>query len=347
MAGAAGAGAGCDVGTQKDEPHFGSGAPLHLVNANVGTGKPPLPVGARIELFFDRLLLQATITRQSFALYDLNGNSPGTPPTITYDPVARVVALYPQTPLMACQTYKVTLGTPKNTSTQVYWVQAIDGATLDPSVNPVVEFPMECPPSGADAGAGADGGGGAAPPTPIPSVDFCSQITPILQSKCNGATCHGGPLPAAGLRLDSPLAIASTAIGRVAQGSNSGARASAQPASLLFAQDMPIVLPGTPGNSWLMYKLLMAVPPACSSTAGAPLCDASAPGVMNNVHTEAWGDMSDAERATLSNMVQGREMPFPANPSQAPGSAPEPLTLDELELVNDWILEGAPVNKCQ
>jgi len=343
MGGTAGAGAGCDLGTQHDAPHFGSGAPVHLVGANVGPKKPPLPPGERIELFFDRLLLQATITRQSFVLTDLSDNTPGTPPTLQYDPVARAVVIYPQTPLMACQTYKVTMVTPQS-ATDANGLRAIDGATLDPSVNPVVEFQVAC---GGDAGA--DGGGAEAGAPPIPSVDFCSQVMPIVLSKCAGSTCHGGPQPAAGLRLDSPQAIAATAIGRVAQGSNTGARSASQPASLLFGQDMPIVQAGTPGNSWLMYKLLMAVPPACSSTAGAAPCDASVPGVMNNVHTEAWGDMSESERATLANMVQGREMPFPSDPS-APlgiGMATEPLTLDELETVNDWILEGAPVNACQ
>jgi len=342
IAGAAGAGAGCDLGTQHDEPHFGSGAPVHLVAANIGKGKTLAP-GERIELFFDRLLLQESITRQTFVLSDLSGNTPGTPPTLQYDPVARVVILYPQTPLMECQSYRVTMVTPQS-ATDANGIRAIDGATLDPSVNPVVEFEVTC-----NGDAGADGGGGAGTPAPpIPSVDFCSQITLIL-SKCNGATCHGGALPAAGLRLDSAKAIASTAIGRVAQGANTGARATAQPGSLLFGQDMPIVQAGTPGNSWMMFKLLMAVPPNCSSTAMAAPCDASAPEVMNNVHTEPWGDMGESERGTLANMVQGREMPFPANPGQEPGQgvAPEALTLDELELVNDWILEGAPVNACQ
>ncbi|HEX8794997.1 MAG TPA: hypothetical protein VF765_28820 [Polyangiaceae bacterium] len=345
LAGAAGAGAACDVGTQHDEPHFGSGAPVHLVAANVGSGKPPLAVGARIELFFDRLLLQESVTRQSFELSDLNGNSPGTPPTLQYDPVARVVAIYPQTPLMACQSYKVTMVTPKD-STDANGIRAIDGATLAPSVSPTIEFPMQC----ATGDGGTDAGGGA--PAPIPNVDFCGQIIPIIQSKCDGNTCHGGSLPAAGLRLDSPHAIAATAIGRVAQGANTGARSSAQPQSLLFGQDMPIVQPNAPGNSWMMYKLLLAVPQACSSSANAAACDASAPTVMDNVHTETWGDMSDSERATLTNLVQGREMPFPANPSLVddaghllPGAA-EPLTLDELELVSNWILQGAPVNAC-
>jgi hypothetical protein len=341
IAGAAGAGAGCDLGTPHDEPRFGSGTAIRLLDANIGPKKPPLAPGSRIELFFDRLLLQASITRQTFVLSDLSGNTPGTPPTMQYDPVARVVALYPQTPLMQCQTYEITIVTPK-VSTDTNGIRAIDGATLNPLVYPVIEFPVAC-----NTDAGADGGGAAVPAPPIPTVDFCSQVNPIIQSKCNGGTCHGGPLPAAGLRLDSSKAIAATAIGRVAQGSNTGARSVAQPASLLFAQDMPIVQPGTPGNSWLMYKLLMAYPPPCSSTAGAAVCDASAPEVMNNVHAEPWEDMSPTERATLANMVQGREMPFPSDPSAPMGQALEPLTLDELELVSNWILEGAPVNACQ
>jgi hypothetical protein len=345
IAGAAGAGAGCDLGTQLNEPHFGSGAPIHLVNANVGTDKAIAP-GERIELFFDRLLLQEPITRQTFLLSDLMGNTPGTPPSLTYDPVARVVAIYPQTPLMQCQTYRITILTPQS-ATDTNGIRAIDGATLDPSVNPVIEFPVTC--SSGDAGADAAAAGPAAPA--IPNVDFCSQILPIFESKCDGTTCHGGSLPAAGLRLDSPQAIAATAIGRVAQGANTGARAAPQPPSLLFGQDMPIVQANGPGNSWMMYKLLMAVPPPCSSTAGSAPCDASVAGVMNNVHTEPWGDMSASERATLTNMVQGREMPFPANPS-APVPNPmlpaiEPLTLDELEAVSLWMLEGAPINGCQ
>jgi len=36
-----------------------------------------------------------------------------------------------------------------------------------------------------------------------------------------------------------------------------------------------------------------------------------------------------------------------ADPSATLGTATEPLTLDELEIMNDWILQGAPVNACQ
>jgi hypothetical protein len=95
-----------------------------------------------------------------------------------------------------------------------------------------------------------------------------------------------------------------------------------------------------------MYKVLLAEPPACSSTPGAS-CDAGAPGVVDNRYPEvtpAWSLLSDDERATLSNYVQGREMPYPVDPS-APldSSATSPLTGDELDTVSMWIQQGAGI----
>ena len=72
--------------------------------------------------------------------------------------------------------------------------------------------------------------------------------------------------------------------------------------------------------------------------------------LMNNLYSEPWEDMSPSERANLANMVQGREMPFPLNPAAQLYAAPpaiDPLTLDELEAMSFWMLEGAPVNACK
>ena len=310
---------------------------MHLVGQNIGPGQPIAP-GARIELFFDRLLLPVSVTRQSFVLSDANG--PYGAPTVAYDPVARAVMLSPDPPLDPCQAYKVVLVVPGDAA-DPNGVRAIDGAVLDPSTPASVEFSVTGKCTG-DAAA-------AAPVTapPLPQVDFCASIIPIINSKCAGPTCHGGPLPSAGLRLDSSQAIADTLINQVAHGSNTGPRTRAQPPGDLFGLDMPIVDPGAPGDSWLVYKLLLADPPACSSTAGAPPCDASAPGVMNDLHSRPWNGISSTERATLSNFVLGRAMPFPSDPSADPSTASEPLTLDELERINFWIFEGAPVPACR
>jgi hypothetical protein len=150
-------------------------------------------------------------------------------------------------------------------------------------------------------------------------------------------------------------------VGRVSQESNTGPRAAAQPPNQppvpVFGVDMPILDPGTgpstagdPGNSWLLYKVLMA-PPGPQPTVKQPkFCDGGAPvpPTMGPMHMVAWQPLSDAERAVLSNLVPGREMPFPDDPSAPLGPSPSfSLTLDEMELLSRWIGQpramGAPL----
>jgi hypothetical protein len=325
--------AGCDTGHQ-DDVSVGAGAGVHIVGTNVGATQP-LIVGAPIEIAFDRLLNPLAVTRQTFVLQDLFGNF--LVPTPSYDPVSRVVRLcMTNSPaLLPDQSYELTI-LPSTGASAGAGFQAIDGAGLDPSVSPVIQFAVK---AGA-AYTGSDACSGAT------AVDFCSQVLPIFASKCGGSTCHGGSLPAAGLLMNTPQGIQATAVGRVAQGSNTGNASQSVPPAAVFGVDMPIITPGAPGASWLMYKVLLAEPPACSSTPGAS-CDAGAPGVVNNRYPEvtpAWSLLSDDERATLSNYVQGREMPYPADPS-APldSSATSPLTGDELDTVSMWIQQGAGI----
>ena len=313
-------------------------ATAFLVGQNVSPTQP-LVVGAPIELAFDRLLDPQSVTRQTFVLQDLFGNFFA--PSPSYDPVARVVRLcLTNSPaLQADQTYRITIVPPSGPADPAGF-RAIDGAGLDPSVDPVIEFPVVNGPAykGSDACNGATG------------VSFCSQVLPIFASKCGGSSCHGGALPAAGLLMTTAQGIQATAVGRVAQGSNTGDQARQAPAGIGFGVDMPVIAPGDPGQSWLIYKLLLAVPPTCSSTPNIA-CDAGAPGVENNVYptvTPAWSLLGADERATLSSYVSGREMPYPVDPSASLDSASSPLTGDELETVSTWIRQGAgiPASGC-
>ncbi|HEY8038857.1 MAG TPA: hypothetical protein VIF15_03655 [Polyangiaceae bacterium] len=329
----------------KDDPHFGVGsgasALIHITAINVSESQP-IAAGQPIEVAFDRLLLPSSVTRQSLVLSDLLGNflSPG----VIYDPVSRVVRIVPATPLQPGQSYKLNI-IPANSPTDGNGLRAIDGATLDPGEHSAITFPVVAPSTdggaeaapegGVDAGMGGGSEAGAdagvvnvAPPT----VDFCASVLPIFVGRCNGSGCHGTALPAAGLRLDSPADIAATAVGRAAQGANTGPRAAPQPGGRLFGEDMPIVDPGAPGDSWLMYKLLLAVP--------------RSPTVASDLYSVPWGQLPDDERATLASYVLGREMPFPLDPAGAPGTDPSTLTLDELDAVSFWIAEGAPVPPC-
>lgn len=316
---------------------------MHLLDANVGT-KRPLAPGAPVELFFDRLLMPVTVTRQSFVFTDLVGN--GVTPRVAYDPVARAVTLYPLIPLDPCQTYRVALVQPGDAA-DTNGLRAIDGAPLDPSTAPFLEFAVK-----GTCATGGDAGDGGIPPSGTvaapPSVDFCATILPMLQLRCTTGGCHSATSPAEGLSLASEQQILDTAIGRVAQEANQGARANVSASSTRFGLDMPLVdrggtaSSGAPADSWLLYKLLLATPSPCSLSLDGGTCDASAATVQNNLHSRPWHDMGDAERATLGQYVTGSPMPFPTFVPGASGA----LSLDELEQVSFWIAEGAPVVRC-
>jgi len=315
---------GCDQGHQDDQAV--QGPPVKLVASNI-TGSN-LPTAGRIELAFDRLLAPLSITRQTFVLTDKRGTFFA--PAVEYDPVARVVTITPDKQLQDQQFYQLLIAAPQS-PTDMNGLRAIDGATLDPSVNPKIVF---------QAAANA-------PMQPVPpTVDFCKDILPLF-SNCNGAGCHaGGVQSAAGLILSTPQTIAATAVGRVSQEANTGPRAVAQPPGLIFGIDMPILDPGAgapaagdPADSWMLYKLLMAAPTAQATITQPPYCDGGmpAPPTMGPMHSIAWQPLSDDERARLANLVPGREMPFPTNVSAPLNQNTRALTVDELELVSRWI----------
>jgi hypothetical protein len=283
----------CDQGHQDDENTLGPN--ITLVAANVGNNEP-FPADGIIQLTFDRLLLPASITRQSIAVTDTTG-SPFDSPIIIYDPVGRVVSIANPNPIIdgggtqcwltANQFYNVVIGIPSGTA-DTGGIRAIDGATL--------ASPLQI---------GFNSGGNPCPPTPppvTPHADFCADVLPIFQARCSAPQCHGSPQdvgsdsplfpngysePAAGLVLDNPAGVYATAVGRVSNGSNTGPMSTYEPPGALFGIDMPLIDPtGNAGNSYLLYKLLLADPSpvddpglrqSCALGVNAPTCPASSP----------------------------------------------------------------------
>jgi hypothetical protein len=332
-----------------------TGAPLHLVGANVSATQPLAP-GAPIELAFDRLLLPSgSITRQTFQLTDLQGTAQE--PVLAYDPVSRVVRLCFSTP-SSDQSYRLTIAPPSDHN-DPYGLRAIDGALLDPTQGGVcaasslpscvLEFPVK---SGPSTYTGVDACSGAA------VIDFCTDVAPIFAGTCSAkAGCHVGgktqdqlPLgPAAGLFLDTSAHIRATAINRVAQGSNTGSRAASHASTRPFGVDMPIIdAASAPGDSWLVYKLLLAAP-ACTVE---PVDPNSCSGTLAPPPTQRlavpWSPLADSERATLADLIPGREMPYPKDPNAVSGTYADPTTLsaDDMETISLWILQGAPLPDC-
>ena len=344
MAVAGALGAACDQGTQHDQVLVAP--PLTVVGTNVDTTKA-FPANGSIQIAFDRLLHPATAVRQSFLL------SGGLQPTVQYDPVTRIVSLSTSSPTSATpwltpgQTYSLTLPIPAPGALNS-GPRAIDGATLTTPYT--IEF-IVGPPDPAVA-------------TAERAVDFCADVIPIFQNRCSGGKCHATPLgsqlPAEGLILQTPDGVANTAIARASQESNTGARAGVGlPAQRLFGVDMPIVDPLNPGNSWLMYKLLLArTRPvdqgldggawACGRTAALP-----APALASTPTFIV--PLADDEKTRLGQFVLGSQMPFPvfrpadqATPQTSTDDETDelPCTFDEMERIRAWISQGATTAEC-
>ena len=307
-------------------------APVHLVASNLTSAASLFPANGTMELAFDRLLSPLSISRQTFVLHDADGWE--LTPIVTYDPVARIVSLTPLGWLDAHHVYEVDVLAPTGPQ-DVNGLRSVDGATL-------AQAPLRL----AFSVGGADT---TAEPSP-PTVDFCLDILPVFANKCAASTCHAGPLSADGLRLDSPQGVTLTALGQVALGANTGPTSAAQPPSLIFGLNMPVIDPGPgspsagiPGDSWLLYKLLLGAPTATSSTPLASDCDGGtvAPPDTSGAHIVPWGALPPSEIAALSSVVLGQAMPPPsASPDGAPNAG---LSLDEMERISVWIASGAVV----
>lgn len=312
-----------------------------------------LPADGTIQLAFDRLLLPATAIRQSFILLDVNQNA--LEPLVTYDPVTRVVSLSNPNAgggswLNPGQPYTVYFGSAKYGDDES-GVRAIDGAPISNASAGYLGFLVSAP-KGAVVGDA--------------KTSFCNDVFPIFSARCSLSQCHGSPgptpaseqfpdgrsQPAAGLILDTSIGVLATAVGRVAQGSNTGAYAHSDSQGPHFGFDMPIIDPGNPSNSWLMYKLLLAVaqPDALEADAG----DAPTNLQCQTLPTQQpapltqYELLSDNERAILSDYVLGQAMPYPLHPATPTDDASLKLnlTMPELERVRAWISAGAVVDDC-
>lgn len=332
----------CDAGKQDKQQTLGPA--ITILGVSVGADRP-MPVDGVIQIAFDRYLLPATVNRQSIAIVDA-ANMPLAPelaPVIVYDPIARTATLSRQQAswLTQGQTYKVLLGVPEVGAEQG-GVRAIDGATLFPAQKREFTFIV-----------GAPGGVTEIEPSGTGNF-FCREVRPIFVNKCGTLlACHAsGDSAAASLILDSSKGIAATALNRLAQGSNTGGRSSNPPSpGRIFGVDMPIIDPGNPGNSWLMYKIELARPPVL--VAEPPVCKlpndpGEKPFVFAPLVPEAQRSADELERAVLNDHVLGREMPFPV--SSPGGYSDLPLTFDEREKVRIWIkglVPGGAIPQCR
>ncbi|MFO0762448.1 MAG: Ig-like domain-containing protein [Byssovorax sp.] len=331
----------CDTGTTEAPP----GPSVHLLEAELSTsldaqGYPvtttTLKPGDKakdivsttsIRLRFDRFLLPTQTFRQSVCVQSdardvksLDDCVAGVFVEPSYDPIRRQITLRQspdatKTHLAPATTYWVTVYPPPDDTSS--GIQAFDGALL------------EAPQSFRFTTLDVDPAGSLV--EPLPAENFCSPDkgkTPGASDhlkNCATAGCHiNGAGDAAnpndapeGLDLSDIGPLHDTAIGHVAHETQVGEHASKpENASLRFGRSMPIIAPGDPGNSYLLYKL-----------AASP----------DNTTT-----VEESEIARLrATVVVGMPMP-PSNASKA-------AFLDEkgLARLSDWIAAGAPTPVCK
>ncbi len=234
------------------------------------------------------------------------------------------------------QSYKLVLLVPADAASDLGGFRAIDRATL--ARDQKREFVFR---AGAGTGQRAY----------EPAVDFCADVLPIFAAKCDGPTCHGSSSRAASsLILTTSEGVRVTARGRVAQGSNTAARANTpETTPSLFGANMEIIRPGDPGSSWLTYKIELGKLPAEDAatnetrTCTPPPSTGPIPPPAGTFTPLAPARIaaSDGERAILDDYVLGREMPYPSAPPSATA-----LDFQERQRIRAWIANGAEIREC-
>lgn len=161
----------------------------------------------------------------------------------------------------------------------------------------------------------------------------------LYLGSCMG--CHRGAEAAAGLDLDvgAPQynkvdSVLATAIGHAAHQTQTGERAHVGEESPdRFGTAMPIIDPGDPGNSYLLYKILIG---------------------QNAVDPSLTPDQAEQHRAELDRLRAGFVMGLPMPPtgltfklfSSDPADALLVPHVDGMDILTAWILNGAEPRDC-
>jgi hypothetical protein len=320
--------AACDIGHPRSEAASGPPPVIVATFPEDGAGfectsESPedcgVPRNAPVEIRFDRFLLPSTATRQSLRVLT---RVPDLAVFLEarYDVVERVVSYSPYGGLWesgALHTVEITLPTEEFPD----GFRAFDGAAVREEDGAThIHFAFRT----------ARGPAPARERTPAPT---CVEALDLFaRSGCSDAQCHGGDRPAAGLLLDSAQGLADTAIRHVARETETGVvvgRPLRDPP--VFGRQMPIIEPGTPSSSYLVYKLL-------ANRANFRPADS----VCRSDHSVAVEETcltpSEEETARLRDaFVQLEPMP-PGGRALA--------SVDDLRQIVAYIEAGAPLDDC-
>jgi hypothetical protein len=326
---------GCDLGTRDVEPGPGPGPRLIAAYPASGEGTRcaatdpddcGVPTDSTIELRFDRHILPSTAVRQSIVVYSGSAEAfvflqP------EYDVVERVVAyrLPAGAALRPRTLYTVELVQPGDASANGF--RAVDGAPLAEGPiphrysfltarGPRLEAPLREPP---------------------PS---CEEVLSVVRNAgCTNAGCHTSTSnhdPPMGLDLDGLPQLRSI-VGRVARQTETGALVGTPMVDpVRFGVSMPLVQPGSPGTSYLVYKLLRhpanyRASAACSPDGGPSISELDG----------GCRVLDSAENACLREPC--------GSCYRAPLGLDEclPMSADESERLREWFVRGEPMPRAE
>ena len=346
---------GCDQGEPKLEPP--PGPPLHAVAiyppVNAGLDCPPgavdaggdaggeecgVPLNTPIEIRFDRYLMPATAVRQSLRVFaGAPQNSVFFEPQ--YDVIERVVTFVPVGNLVPDLVYTIEFVTKAEGGTDGF--RAFDGAELEESSSVPLRFNFRT--------------GTRTETVETPPVPSCREVVErvLPASTCGRAACHNpandegcppgsahdpsdptGPcigVPRMGLDLSTATGLVTTAKSVAAHQTEIGPQGGVGLRNpLRFGVQMPRIDPGSPGNSYLMYKLLRSPknferannPDVCATDHRVPVPDGQCvpPSAAESARLRDW-------------FVRGQPMPLKQD---------LPYTRDQLVDLQRWIAAGAP-----
>ncbi|MFC1641960.1 Ig-like domain-containing protein [Myxococcota bacterium] len=337
--------AACDPGVGREHERLGPS--LHLVASSPadGEGLECLPGGSAdcgvvrsspIELRFDRFLLPATAVRQSITFYTgVEDEYVWVEPH--YDLIERVVryALGPGQALRPAVRYTVRI-VRTDQNEPGYGFRAFDGSALAASGSAPLSFSFRTQDQSAS-------------PMPVEPPPSCSEVMAVFRrggcSHCHQSErtpdCSPGDISAMGptcsgttgmdLDLSSAAAVRSTANSRVARQTDQEATSGiALRNPERFGTAMPLIDPGRPENSYLLYKLL-----AHRGSYGPAPC-------RNSTHRVDLGSHCVAATPEETQRLRDwfvRGDPMPPGPNS-------PLQANDLRAVQHWIASGAGTNRC-
>jgi hypothetical protein len=187
--------------------------------------------------------------------------------------------------------------------------------------------------------------------TPPTCADIVGQIFNTTPADCGSSNCHSSANAAQGaphgLWLDGRANFGVTAVNRVARQTEVGDRSGGVPLEQpsRFGVQMPLIQPGNPGNSYLLYKLLRG-PNAYEACAFDPLTSRSSFCQMpDDICESAYPDVPFDRKSCIAPVSEElerlREWFVRGEPMPIPRPAARSVGLQQLRAISSFIAAGA------